>query len=368
MLADELDIPANLGSFLGNRHVVDILRRAVAQDRLPHAIIFAGPAGVGKCTLAILLAQHLNCLSPGPEGACGLCSACRKIQSVLRSRYLSCQSQKGTTPCGGCANCKVISDQHPDVRLIGIPPDKTTISIEQVRDMIAEIAYQPFEARLRMVILDPAEQMDPKAHNSLLKTLEEPASRTVIILVTTKPHLLLQTIRSRSRLLQFGGIPEERIAEYLALRQGRSRDETHLAAVLSNGSLSSAIAFDSEGYRELRKSALRFVSLMLRRGPFQDASAIAAGLLKDKRDKDTFAQWLDSAESLLQDVYFLGLTLNRVRHRDLQAELAGIARNCERRQVVSALDTLRKLRLALQRNVNRQLALEAAFFSEVSHG
>ena len=79
--------------------------------------------------------------------------------------------------------------------------------------MIGEIAFQPAEARYRVVILDPAEKMRAEAHNSLLKTLEEPPSRTVIILVTTNPYMLLETIRSRSRMLPFGEIPQDEIEQ-----------------------------------------------------------------------------------------------------------------------------------------------------------
>ena len=186
-------VPENLASFIGNAQVVHLLRRAVEQDRLPHALIFAGPSGVGKCTLAVLLAQHLNCLSPAGSDACGKCIACRKTLAVLQSRYLTCLTPKGEIPCGSCASCKVLSSQHPDVRILTPSPGKTVIRMEQVRDLITEVSYQPFEGRYRVVILDPVDQMAPNAPNSLLKTLEEPPSRTIIILVTTKPFELLST-------------------------------------------------------------------------------------------------------------------------------------------------------------------------------
>lgn len=324
MRADRLVVPENLESFLGNRRVVEVLRRALEQDRLPHALIFAGPAGAGKCTLAILLARHLNCLSPGARGACGTCSICRKTLAVLKSRYLTCLSPKGEIPCGGCMNCRVLSDQHPDVRLI--EPEKTMISIQQVRSVIGEISFQPFEAKYRVVILDPAEQMRLEAHNSLLKTLEEPASRTIIILVTTNPYLLITTIRSRSRMLQFGGIPEDQIADYLAVREGRSREEARLAAVFSHGSLASALNLDNDSYRELRSRALRFLSVLLKRGSFFDASSIAGELVKDKKDKESFTIWLESVESLLRDIYFIHVAPDRVSQRDLLPELTELAR------------------------------------------
>jgi DNA polymerase III subunit delta' len=353
-------LPATLASFLGNRPAVDILRRAVEQERMPHAMIFAGPAGVGKCTLALMLARHLNCPSPTSEGACGRCPTCRRINAVQESRYLACLTPRGELPCGGCMNCRTLADQHPDVRVIQPPPDKTTIGIDQVRELIAEISYQPFEARFRVIILDPAEQMKTEAHNSLLKTLEEPPSRTIIILVTTKPYLLLQTIHSRSRRLQFGEIPEREIEEYLVRAGRRSPEEAGLAAVFSHGSLALALSFDTGHFRLARAEALRFVALLLKRGRFTDASALAAVQAKDK---GAFGLWLEAVEAALQDVYLAQVAPDRVRQRDLQTELAALARAASHEAVVAAVRGVQKLRLALQSNVNRQIALESLFLA-----
>jgi DNA polymerase-3 subunit delta' len=356
-------VPENLASFIGNAQVVHLLRRAVEQDRLPHALIFAGPSGVGKCTLAVLLAQHLNCLSPAGSDACGECIACRKVLAVLRSRYLACLTPKGQVPCGGCASCRILSSQHPDVRLVGPEPDKTTISIDQVRNLIAEICYQPFEGSYRVVILDPAEQMRQEAHNSLLKTLEEPPSRTIIILVTTKPFELLSTIRSRSRTLQFSGIPQHQIEDFLVRREGCAPDEARMAASLSRGSLAAALDFDGELYQELREKALRFSSLLLTRGSFSEASAIASFLAKDKKEKERFSIWLECLEALLQDVYFAHVAPERMIQSDLLVELKKLVRAGSRAEVVSAIEAVKNLRRSLPRNVQRQLALESLFLS-----
>ncbi len=361
MPAENPTIPASLPSFIGNRQVVDILQRALRQDRLPHALIFAGPAGVGKCTLAILLAQQLNCLAPTPDGACGRCAMCRKILAVLQSRYIRCLSPKGQMPCGGCEHCRIMADQHPDIRLV--EPEKTTISIDQVRDVIKEISYQPFEARFRVVVLDPADQMRTEAHNSLLKTLEEPPSRTVIILITTNPYLLLETIRSRSRMLQFGGIPQPLIEEFLVREKGISAAEAGLASIFSHGSLAAALSFDTGQYREARARALEFVALLLKRGSFAQASALVSGPVKDR---EIFDVWLESVEAILQDVYFTQVAPDRVSQRDLSAELTGLARSSLRKEVVAAIEALRKLRLALPRNINRQIALESLFLTRTA--
>lgn len=350
-----MGVPASLSDFIGNERAVEILKRAIAQDRLPHAMIFAGPAGVGKCTLALLIAQYLNCASPTAEGGCGACPACTRIMAVLESRGLECQTVKGGF-CGSCAHCRIRTRRHPDIRLV--EPEKTTISIDQVRELINEIAFQPLEARYRVVILDPAEQMRLEAHNSLLKTLEEPPSRTVIILVTTNPYMLLGTIRSRSRLLQFGEIARERIEQRLVQGEGRTKDEARLAAALSGGSFAAALGFDTAEYREVRAQALEFVSLLLGRGRFADVSRLAAQVTKDKQ---LFPRWLASVTALLQDVYYAGVASERVGQRDLIEELNRLAGIAARPAQVRAIKAVERLKAELHYNVNRQLALEAMF-------
>ncbi len=343
-----------LRNFIGNARAVEILKRAIQQDRVPHAMIFAGPAGIGKCTLAILVAQRLNCLSPIENEACDRCSACTRIRAVIESRNLQCLSLKSGF-CGSCPNCRIRTKCHPDIRLI--EPEKTTIGIGQVREMINEIMFQPLEAKFRVVILDPAEQMRAEAHNSLLKTLEEPPSRTIIILVTTNPYILLETIRSRSRLLQFGEIPQDQIVQRL-IDGGKPADEARLAATLSGGSLAAAIAFNSQEYREAREKALHFLELILNKGGFSEASSIAAEITKDKQ---IFRLWTDSAEALLQDIYYASTAPERIGQLDLIHRLQQLAGAVPRSFVVSVIDAVRKLKSELQLNVNRQIALEAMF-------
>jgi len=323
-------IPLSFQSFIGNPRVREILRRAVAQDRLPHALIFAGPDGVGKRTLGLLLAQRLNCLRAAKGEACDDCISCRKI----------------------------ILGTHPDVRLV--QPDGAYIKIDQVRDVIKDIAYQPFEARYRAVIFDGADQMRAEAANCLLKTLEEPPRRTILILVTPKPYALLSTIRSRARLLQFGPIPEEKISEYLVGNAGRSPEDARLAAAFCNGSLGTALAFDAARNREVREKALRFVSLLLRREEFTQASALAAAVAKDK---EFFQVWIEMAATLLQDVYYAQTAPRRMSQQDIIPAIASLAETAPHPSVLAAIDAVKSLRAALPLNVNRQLALEALFLA-----
>jgi len=355
-----MTIPATLDSFIGNAHAVEILKRAMVQDRLPHAMIFAGPHGVGKCTLALLVAQQLNCLSPVSSMACGRCSACRRIMAILDSRYLPCKTLKQGF-CGTCANCQVRTKRHPDVRLIE-PDEKSIITIDQVRDLIDEMAFQPAEARYRVVIFDPAGEMQAAAQNSLLKTLEEPASRTVLMLITANPYSLLQTIRSRSRMLQFGEISHESIERYLTQNAGMAVEEARLAAAISGGSLGTALNIDTTEYQDVRSQALRFVSLLLKRGRFAEVSNIAVQVTKEK-DKELFLLWIETVSALLQDVYFCGVSPERVAQRDLIAQLRDLAKSSPREALVRAINAVGRLKRDLQHNVNRQLAVEAMFIA-----
>lgn len=348
--------PAKLHNFLGNPRAVEILTRAIEQDRLPHAMIFAGPPGVGKCTLALLVAQYLNCLVPGPKGPCDDCAVCKRILAVIASRYLKCESLAEGKFCGSCPACRIRSKRHPDIRLI--EPEKNTISIDQVRDLISEISFQPLEARYRVVILDPAEQMRPEAHNSLLKTLEEPASRTIMILVTTNPYMLLETIRSRCRVLQFGEIPQNQIEQYLVKHERKAAEEARLAAAMSGGSLAAALDFNTKEYLGMRDQALKFITLIFRRGNFSEASAIAAQVGKDRQ---FFQLWIDSVAALLQDIYYAGLATGRVGQIDLLEKLEELQRSVAHPKLLRTIEKISKLKSQLSYNVNRQIALEALF-------
>ncbi len=326
-------LPPNLDHFLGNARVVEIICRAIELDRLPHALIFAGPSGVGKRTLALLLAQLLNCDSPAGKLACGRCAGCRKIA------------------CGS----------HPDVRLV--EPDGAFIKIEQVRNMIGEIAYQPFEAKYRVVIIDPAEQLRIEAANCMLKTLEEPPSRTIIIRVTSNPYVLLTTIQSRSRLLQFTGISQDGIETYLVRNAGWNPRDAHLAAALSRGSLGNALVFEPGSYLPVRAQALDFVSLLLSRGSFAEASRLAAATVKDK---EAFPVWVEAVLNILQDLFYAKTAPGRIGQRDILSDLTNLAGRTHVGAVSSAVRAFDRLRRGLRQNVNRQIAVEALFLSETA--
>ena len=184
-----------LHEIVGHARQRALLAGAVTRDTLPQALLLAGPAGIGKRRTAVALAQLLNCLTPtgtteAPD-ACGVCASCTRIARGV----------------------------HPDVLLLE-PGDSGTIKIDQVRDIVDKAAYRPFEGRRRVVIVDEADALVVPAQHALLKTLEEPPSMSVFVLVSSRPDVLLATVRSRCSRLRFGRLTQAEVAAVLERDHG----------------------------------------------------------------------------------------------------------------------------------------------------
>src|SRR5665213_3322162 len=194
---------------IGHRRLVGLLTRSIREQSLPPSLIFAGPDGIGKRLVAVSAAQELNCLQNAGDKAtaCGVCPACTRIARGV----------------------------HPDVMLIE-PGDNGSIKIEQVRDIVERVAYRPFEGRRRVVIINEADTLVHQAQNALLKTLEEPPSGSVFMLITSKPDALLATVRSRCPRLRFRPLDADDVAAVL-VKHGKSESEAHAAAATSGGSV-----------------------------------------------------------------------------------------------------------------------------------
>jgi DNA polymerase-3 subunit delta' len=178
----------------GHRRLRDLLARSIERNTLPPSLIFEGPSGAGKRATAIAVAQALNC-----------------VRNKAQNEELRTESAESRLDaCGTCASCtKIARGVHPDV-LIVEPGDTGTIKIEHVRDVVDRAAYRPFEGSRRVVIVDQADALVTAAQNALLKTLEEPPSSSIFILLTSRPDMLLATVRSRCIRLRFAqGVKEE---------------------------------------------------------------------------------------------------------------------------------------------------------------
>jgi DNA polymerase-3 subunit delta' len=182
----------------------ELLLDTARRGELHHSMILHGPSRDELRALALGLARTLNCMN-GTTG--DDCAACDRIERRL----------------------------HPDVHFIEISGDRKLISIEQIRDLVAEAALRPYEGRNKVFVIDPADALSLSGSNSLLKTLEEPARDTTFILITRSPDLLLPTIRSRSQAIYVGGeaARDEELAEFIREALQRFARERDTAALLS---------------------------------------------------------------------------------------------------------------------------------------
>ncbi len=193
-----------LSEIRGQPRVVELLRRAIAQDRVPHAYLFCGPKGCGKHTTGIALAAALNCQSRPGEG-CGTCDACEKI-------------------FGG---------RHPDVRTLERQGAARIIPIETIRtEVVPVLAMPPHEGKARLFLIEETAALQPASANALLKTLEEPPPRTHFVLGTTAPDQLLPTIRSRCQRVAFAALSPAVAAELHGDSEGAARLREHADAMM----------------------------------------------------------------------------------------------------------------------------------------
>jgi DNA polymerase-3 subunit delta' len=195
---------------IGQERAVGALQRALSAGRAAHAYLFVGPERVGKYTLALKLAQALNC--EGDEPPCGTCDPCRRIAG----------------------------ENHADVQTVTVEEAEEEderrkgIHVSQIREVERVTALKPFQGRSRVVIIDPAEEMTPSAQNAFLKTLEEPPPQVVFVLVTADESRLLPTIRSRCRRLELR-LPSVADVEAALLERGVDEERARLLARLSGG-------------------------------------------------------------------------------------------------------------------------------------
>ena len=318
-------------SLVGNERIKRLLRRAVADGRIGQSLIMAGPRGVGKHQFALALAQAVNCERPIEGDACGKCLPCRKVAA----------------------------GEHADVRTISTEEKSQFIKIGQMREMAREAQFRPYEGRRRVYIVDDADRLREEAANSILKTLEEPPATSLIILVTSRPYALLETIRSRCQMLSFAPLAAAELEAYLKANYKRPAEETRLLARLARGSIGRALEIDLGEYRDKRNLLLEVVeALTVKRDAVKLLNAAAT---IGKLERDQFREHLELLLVLLADLFYLkqGEPAEKLTNTDIAPRLSRAAEAAAMEQITGLADRTEELLQGLARNLNRQLALEA---------
>jgi len=343
----------------GHDRVRAMLTRALERDRLPPALLFSGPEGVGKKTLALAVAQAALC-EVGPSGAaCGACSTCRRVEAGVRSLPDLRREADRRPDEDVWRNFRL----HPDLVLVegwrltrgGRPRPEPEIRVDQVRNLIVEISGAPFEARRRVFVVDDAHGMNESAQNALLKSLEEPPPRSHVLLVTSAPLGLRQTIRSRCQVLRFGPLPRALVASYLREHRRLSAEEAHLRAGLGGGSLGAALAFESAAYRETREQVL----ILLER--VAELGAVERMEESERLDRAEDPQLvLTTLRSLLRDVAVVraGSPPDRLVNADVGDRLAVIAAGPLGERAERLAERVGEARAALRGFASRLLTFE----------
>lgn len=319
----------------GHRPLLELLARAQARGTVPPSLLFAGPGGVGKRLAALALAQALNC-----------------------DHQVAYDS--GTDGCGACASCsRIARGVHADV-LVVEPGDTGAIKIEQIRDIVDRAGYRPFEGRRRVVIVDGADAMGLPAQDAILKTLEEPPSASVFVLITDRPDVLLPTVRSRCQRLRFGPLSPADVAALLMRDHEMSEAEAHAAAAASDGSIGRAIAGAADGAIDARDVAARLLHGAAGTSDPRRRLDGAKLLTGGAADRDELSRRLLALSSLIRDLGLLGAQADdrTLANADLKPQLQSLLRSYDGDRALRAFSAVDRALDALDRNASPKIVAD----------
>ena len=352
--------------FVGNAAAVRHLREAIAVERMPPALILAGPRGAGKYTLSIMLAQTMACLqhpvSNGLPDFCGVCSNCTRIaQSLpLSDRVNEAIAAREELREVDKKDTRILIQTHPDVVVIPPDPPQLLIKLGQVRNVVQHIYRLPSDAP-RAVYIFTSTAFMKEAANSLLKILEEPPAYAHIVLLAENPGELLPTIRSRASIFRLGALPSEEIEAVLAeQRKDWKPKQRALVARLAEGGIGQALGFDLEGYLASRQDALLILSNATGESDYGALFRVTETYRAGAEGQQKTSALLHAFASLLEDLLLLHSgTSHLIRNIDLQTELTRMSQTIDVAWIEAAVRALDQVEQGMRRNLLRSLSLDS---------
>lgn len=325
-------------SIIGHHHIISYLQHNINEDKVSHAYLFVGPDHVGKNTVVEYFANSLVCEN--------LTTKCEPI------------------PCEKCACCRQIKNKiHPDVFWLKREVNEKTgnfkknISIEQIRELQNRLNLHSFLNAYKIAVVSGAESLSQEAANSLLKMLEEPSPKTVIILIANNINFLPKTIASRCQLVRFNSVSDKEISDYL-VGQKVNRKKAKVITAASYGRPGIAIEYltDEEAFSAYQEKVKSFCSLhradTLER--FKVVSEIA-----NFSDADQIVEALNIWSRAIRDVVLIkSLNKELIGHRFLLSELSRLASVYQNKKIVQVLNEIDLTKMYLRANVNPRLVLE----------
>jgi DNA polymerase-3 subunit delta' len=314
---------------IGQDKILSLLDYSLKANAIAHAYLLVGPQHVGKGTLAINLAQALNC--DGSEVPCGECRSCQRIRE----------------------------GKHADITPIGLD-SRTEIGIDDIRGLQRLANLPPYEGKCKVFIIDEAEYLSTEAANSLLKILEEPPPRVVWLLLAAEEERLLPTIISRCQRLELKSVPSERVQEILVNSYNVDADRANLLTQLCHGRLGWALSAlaDCDILEQRSQRIDRLVSLSTAgiEQRFAYARELASQFSQDRKaGAEIIEIWFDWWRDLM---LIRGGCQEAIINVDYRRVLEEQARELSLSEIMEFLTNLGLLEEAVSKNVNPRLALE----------
>lgn len=317
---------------VGHEGAVELLRRDISAGRVAHAYLFTGADGIGKRTLALQMAQAVNCEAPPAPG----------------------------DPCGKCRACTLIAaEKHPDLFLLRPEGSGARILVDAAREVVHSVMLRPIEAARRIALLADFHRALPNAANALLKTIEEPPPSAILLLTAESADELLPTITSRCRVIPLRPLPESVIARALQERWKLPPERAEVLARLSGGRLGWVIHQAPWEEAEAGRGELFAQWLGILRG---NRAARFATAQKAAEDREELRSAMQSWESFGHDLLLRTLSKDaEITNVDFIDQITELGERVTPGQARRWLAALRRAEEQIDRNANVKLALEAAF-------
>ena len=347
----EIQIVLMFDSITGNERAKKLLRRMLEEDRVPGALLFSGEEGIGKKLFAMELAKALNCRTRVGVDGCGKCAICTRIPRINLPSSDDPDDKK-----------RIFWTDHPDVGFV--QPPTRMFHVRQMREVEREANFRPYEGNARVFLIDDADKLNDQSANALLKTLEEPPRTAHIILITSRPAMLLPTVRSRCQQIRFSPLTPAEIENHLLDTKLAKGTDARLRARCAAGSIGRALSDDIESYKLRREAMLSVLKALALTGDRTRLLRASEGL-NEPRNKDDYEPNLELLETLIRDALLVsvGADEERIVNIDVLPQLKQLAGGVNGTRAVEWITKIEEVREQLFVNINRKSATDGLFFT-----